>query len=111
MILAFVGVSGKRFPADGLPVFQRVSKIADMSKRYLIIRAIILALVLIAVGVGLFYDLAKAERTGESKSINVLLAFAYNIAGKWGVMATWGVFSGFFVWLSFYWTNDKEESP
>ena len=40
--------------------------------------------------------------------MNVILIAAYDIAGKWGVVATWTVVSGICVALAYHWKPEED---
>lgn len=78
-------------------------------KAFIIIRAIVLAIVCAVVGVWIYQDIVAVETTGSSKSMNVVLVMAYDYAGKWGVIGLWTIISCIFVAMSL--KPSREDEP
>lgn len=73
-----------------------------------LVRAVAVAIGTFALGFLIYNDIVEAEESGGTISMNVILIAAYDIAGKWGVVATWTVISAICVGMSYHW-NPKDD--
>ena len=73
-----------------------------------LVRAVAVAIGTIALGFAIYNDIVEAEASGGTISMNVILVAAYDLAGKWGVVAAWTVVSGICVALAYGWQPEAD---